>query len=67
MAVAGHIGSGDTLEKKRIVIRKERFFQDVVGDLQIDPVIDMEGLMDKRQRSAQQNQNRNKNKSGRSF
>jgi len=55
MAVAGHIGSGNTLEYKRIVVRKERLFQDIVGDLQIDPVIDMESLMDKRQRTAQQN------------
>jgi hypothetical protein len=52
MTVAGCIRSYQTLKDNKIVEGEQGVFQYVVGDLEIDPIVKMEGLLDKRQRTA---------------
>ena len=62
MAVTGCIRSYQTPKDNEIVEGKQRFVQNVVGDLEIDPIVKMEGLLDKRQRTAQHDQDKNESR-----
>ena len=62
MTVTGCIRSYQTLKDNEIVEGKQRFVQNVVGDLEIDPIVKMEGLLDKRQRTAHHDQDKNESR-----
>ena len=56
MTVAGGIGGDKAFIESIKVVRVERLRENVPGDVQVDSVIDVVGLVDKRQRGEQNQQ-----------
>ena len=47
MAVAGGVRRNQSLENGRIIVWKERLLKNVVGNLEVDAIVDVKGLVQK--------------------